>query len=446
MSSLFFCTDCGYESTKWMGRCPGCGSWNTFREAERAKTKKQGAVQHGLIAKAAPTPQPLPSIVSKNEERWQSSIKEFDGVLGGGIVPGMVTLIGGEPGIGKSTLMLQLSAWLATEGRKVLYCSGEESPQQIKIRSQRLQINTDNILLLCSINTDDILQALDDPPDLLVIDSIQAMLSPQSDSPPGSVSQLRECTMLFTRIAKEKHIPTFLIGHVTKDGLVAGPKIIEHIVDTVLYFEGEQQYKILRATKNRFGSTNEIGIFEMVDTGLQEVSNPSQLFIGHEESQVGSAIGCVVEGTRAFLLEVQALVTTANYGTSQRVAIGFDQRKLALLLAVIEKHLALTLRQSDIFLNLTGGMKTNEPCLDLAVIAAVLSSLKDVALPPKTVWLGEVGLSGEIRPVAQLDKRINEAMKLGYERIILSARHPINKKNAKLIPVQNITDIRKFIR
>jgi DNA repair protein RadA/Sms len=418
---MFFCSECGAETAKWSGKCPACGAWNSLKETSRI-TGKQKAGKYQF--KPSIKPEKLNDISVDKKPRISTSIGELDGTLGGGIVPGMVVLIGGEPGIGKSTLMMQVSDLIAKNGT-VLYVSGEESREQIKLRSKRLKCDADNLLLYCSTEVEQILNTISDlQPDLVIIDSIQSVYLESIESAPGSISQLRECTSLFTRIAKQKNIPIFLIGHVTKDGSVAGPKIIEHMVDTVLYFEGEMQnqFKILRATKNRFGSTNEIGIFEMQSSGLKEVKNPSQLFLKEDEHSSGSAVGCMLEGSRAFLVEVQALVSPASYGTSQRVALGFDHRKLALLLAVIEKNLSINLRNNDVFLNLAGGMRVMEPSLDLAIISAILSSAKEQPLPAKTVLLGEVGLNGEIRAVSQTDKRVKEALKLGYENIIVSAR------------------------
>jgi DNA repair protein RadA/Sms len=402
---MFFCTECGTETAKWAGKCPYCGAWDSLKETTKVTGKRKTRT---LTLGQTSQPEQLIKVGSGKQARISSGFAEFDGTLGGGIVPGMVVLIGGEPGIGKSTLMLQISDRVAKDDRKVLYVSGEESNEQI-----------------------------------VVIDSIQSIYLSSRDSSPGSISQLRECTSIFTRIAKQTNIPIFLIGHVTKDGIVAGPKIIEHMVDTVLYFEGESQnqFKILRATKNRFGSTNEIGIFEMQSTGLQEVKNPSQLFLSREDNNIGSAVGCVLEGSRAFLVEVQALVSPANYGTSQRVALGFDHRKLAVLLAVIEKNLSLNLRNNDVFINLAGGMKVLEPALDLAIIAAIISSFKERALPANTLLLGEIGLNGEIRPVSQLDKRLKEAQKLGFDNIIISAR---TKNISKKIIVSKIKHIKQL--
>ena len=435
---MFFCTECGAETAKWAGKCPACGAWNSLQETTRVTGKKKTSSQQ---FPSSAKPEKINNIAIDDKPRISTSIGELDGALGGGIVSGMVVLIGGEPGIGKSTLMMQVSNLIASRGT-VLYVSGEESREQIKLRSNRLNCKSENLLLLCSTEAEQIINAVADlNPELVIIDSIQSVFFNSVESAPGSISQLRECTSLFTRFAKQKNIPFFLIGHVTKDGTVAGPKIIEHMVDTVLYFEGEMQnqFKILRATKNRFGSTNEIGIFEMLATGLKEVKNPSQLFLKEDEHSSGSAVGCVLEGSRAFLVEVQALVSAASYGTSQRVALGLDHRKLALLLAVIEKNLSINLRNNDVFLNLAGGMKVLEPSLDLSIIAAILSSAKDQPLPAKTVLLGEVGLNGEIRTVSQIEKRVKEALKLGYENIIVSAR----ARNIKT-PVTKLKHIRQL--
>jgi len=424
---MFFCTECGSETSKWAGKCPACGAWNTLKETSRVVGKKKKSRPEFVPTSK---PEQIKDIKVNKSIRISTTIGELDGTLGGGIVPGMVVLIGGEPGIGKSTLMMQVSDRIAGSQKTVLYVSGEESREQIKLRSERLKCGSENLLLFCSTEVEEILQAVENvEPDIVIIDSVQSVYLSSLENAPGSITQLRECTSIFTRLAKQKSIPFFLIGHVTKDGAVAGPKIIEHMVDTVLYFEGEMknQFKILRATKNRFGSTNEIGIFQMEVNGLQEVTNPSQLFLEDNEGNTGSAVGCVLEGSRAFLVEVQALVSPANYGTSQRVALGFDHRKLALLLAVIEKNLSINLRNNDVFLNLAGGMKVMEPALDLSIISAILSSAKEVPLPANTLLLGEVGLNGEVRPVSQTEKRVKEALKLGYENIIISSR----SKNVK---------------
>jgi DNA repair protein RadA/Sms len=432
---MFVCTECGAETNRWQGKCPVCGAWDSLKEISRIVGKKKKS--------AAPLeqvqPQSITSIQTKARKRIKSGINELDGTLGGGIIPGMVVLIGGEPGIGKSTLMLQLADKLARNKQKILYISGEESQQQIKLRCERLNCGTKELYLLCTTQIEACLNAISKfEPDMIVVDSIQSVFTENLDSPAGSISQLREITSLLVRLAKKTGIPTFLIGHVTKQGAVAGPKIIEHMVDTVLYFEGENQnqFKILRATKNRFGSTNEIGIFEMQSRGLVEIADPSRIFIHKSENRIGSSVGATIEGSRVFLVEVQGLISPANYGTSQRVTLGFDRRKLALLLAVIEKNLSLNLRNNDVFLNLAGGIKVVEPALDLAAVAAVISSFNDQPLPADMIFMGEVGLNGEIRPVSQIQMRIKEAVRLGYKKIIISDKVRLQRSN--LIKIKHI--------
>jgi DNA repair protein RadA/Sms len=439
MPALFFCTDCGYETTKWSGKCPNCGSWDTLKESEKVTGKIGKTKTEGMST--APTR--LTEIKSLPLERIPTGVAEFDVVLGGGIIPGMVILLGGEPGVGKSTLMLQLSDWLAKLGKKVVYFSGEESADQINLRAKRLKISHENIWLACTNEADSIIEQLANlEMDAAIIDSIQSVGLAGVDSIPGSISQLKECCSQFVRQAKKKGIPIFLVGHVTKDGMVAGPKIIEHMVDTVLYFEGEttNQYKMLRAVKNRFGSTNELGLFEMTSLGLQQLKNPNQMFLSANPNLSGSALGCMIEGTRAFIVEVQALATASNFGTPQRVAVGLDQKKLALLLAILEKNLSLYLRSSDVFINMTGGIRALDPAIDLAIITAVLSSLKDMPVPENSVFIGEVSLNGEIRPVGQLELRIKEAKRLGYENIYISS-YSKQKADAKVHQVKHIREI-----
>ncbi len=436
MATTFFCSDCGFETTKWSGKCPNCGSWDTLKDSGKLSSKK------GLntLLPSHPNPERIVDLQKVEISKTCTNVAEFDLVLGGGIVSGMVVLIGGEPGIGKSTLMLQLSQWMGDASKKVLYCSGEESVEQIQHRSERLKIVSNNVWLLCTNDTDHIIDMINtNKPDIVIIDSIQSISLAALESIPGSVNQLRESCNRLIRNAKQMNIPMFMVGHVTKEGMVAGPKIIEHMVDTVLYFEGElrNQYKILRAVKNRFGSTNEIGLFEMTSNGLIQVTNPNNIFMTHESQQIGTAIGCVLEGTRSFVVEVQSLATASNYGTPQRVVVGLDQKRLAMLLAVLEKNLALYLRSSDVFINLTGGIKTIDPGLDLPILAAILSSLKDQALPENSIFIGEVGLNGEIRPVPQLESRINEAMKLGYDKIYVSAFAKFKAKS-KVIKLKDI--------
>ncbi|MFO7897369.1 MAG: DNA repair protein RadA [Candidatus Cloacimonadales bacterium] len=440
---MFFCKECGGETIKWSGKCPHCGAWNSLKEASSVVGKQKKRKLHTNLAPRAQAGK-LNQVEIKATPRLQTGIGEFDGTLGGGIVPGMAVLIGGEPGIGKSTLLLQVANQVADLQKKVLYVSGEESREQIGLRGKRLHCAAEELFLLCCTEVKEILQNIEElQPDLVVIDSIQSVYTETLDNAPGSLTQLRECTALFTRMAKQQNIPIFLIGHVTKDGAVAGPKIIEHMVDTVLYFEGEQQkqFKILRATKNRFGSTNEIGIFQMQSDGLQEVADPSELFFNRQDNSNGTAISCVIEGSRAFLLEVQALVTGASYGNSQRVALGLDHRKLSLLLALIDKNLGLDLKNNDVFVNLIGGIKVAEPAVDLATIAAILSSLKEMSLPQGTILIGEVGLNGEVRPVNQAEKRIKEAKKLGYDNIIISARTQELPAQIKVTKIKHIRQL-----
>jgi len=446
---MFFCNECGAETLKWSGKCPNCGAWNSLKETTRftgkSNKKKPGTVSsYDIFDLKKEKPQPIGDIITTAEKRMISGVKEFDGTLGGGIVPGMVTIIGGEPGVGKSTILLQISDKLAEQGKKVLYISGEESKEQIKMRSKRLGCKAEKLYLYCQTVLDDIIQTLKDfEPDVIVVDSIQSIYLESIESSPGSVSQLRETTALLIRLAKTTGIPLFLIGHVTKDGTVAGPKIIEHMVDTVLYFEGDvnNQYKILRATKNRFGSTNEIGIFEMSSTGLQEITDPSMYFISQEEVVAGTSVGCVMEGSRPFVAEVQALVVPTSYGYSQRVSLGLDQKKLSLLIAIIEKNLNMNLKQNDIFLKLSGGIKVFEPALDLSIITAIISSFRDQPLESKMIFMGETGLNGDIRRVAQIEKRVKEARKLGYTKVYISEKNKLNHKGEDIVRINNIRQI-----
>jgi len=445
---MFFCTECGAETSKWSGKCPACGAWNSLKETTRFNSKKSrkgnSARSVDLITSEMQKPEKLKGIQTSAKERIKSGISEFDGTLGGGIVSGMVTLIGGEPGVGKSTLLLQISDSLAQKGMKVLYISGEESKDQIKMRSKRLGCSAEELFLYCQNDLEDIMDVQKEfEPQIIVIDSVQSIYLNSIESSPGSVSQLRETTALLTRLAKVTGTPLFLIGHVTKDGVVAGPKIIEHMVDTVLYFEGElnNQYKILRATKNRFGSTNEIGIFEMSSGGLKEINDPSLYFISEDEGASGTSVGCVLEGSRPFVVEVQALVTPTSFGYSQRVCLGFDQKKLSLLIAIIEKNLNISLQKSDVFIKLSGGMKVLEPALDLSIITAILSSFKDKIIGGKMLFLGEVGLNGDVRPVSQLEKRIKEAKKLGYGMIFISDKARQIKQSSKIVKIRNISEL-----
>jgi DNA repair protein RadA/Sms len=417
--SVFFCKNCGAESSKWIGKCPSCGEWNTYTEQVITKTSKQNQV---LFESEKQYPQKISEVKSKKEGRISTNISELDRILGGGLVPGSMILIGGEPGIGKSTLALQVA--LKLQHLKVLYISGEESPQQIKMRAERLSIQNDNCFILSETLLENIFtQTLNVNPDLLIIDSIQTLYSDKIESSAGTVTQVRESAASLLKFAKEKNVPVFLIGHITKDGNLAGPKVLEHIVDTVLQFEGDHNhmYRILRTTKNRFGSTSELGIFEMGEKGLREVSNPSEILITQSDDNLsGTAIASTINGARPLLIEIQALVSTAAYGTPQRSSTGFDNRRLGMLLAVLEKRAGFRLAQKDVFLNIAGGIKVDDPAIDLAVIASVLSSNLDLPIDKDVCFAGEVGLTGEIRPVARVDQRISEANKLGFKKIYIS--------------------------
>lgn len=422
---VFICSSCGAQSPKWTGKCPSCGEWNTYQEEvlQRDTSAEPGrnAWKNGTSHEILPQPIALPDIQANDTPRLVTSDEELNRVLGGGIVRGSLVLIGGQPGIGKSTLLLQLALQV---NAKVIYVSGEESEEQIKMRADRLGGNPAQCYILTETNATRICTlALDFQPDLIIADSIQTLSVPFLDAMPGSISQIRECAGEFQRFAKSTHIPVFLIGHITKDGTLAGPKLLEHIVDTVLQFEGEQQYtyRILRTLKNRFGSTDEMGIYEMQAGGLRQVSNPSELLLSqHEETLSGSAVAATQEGMRPMLIETQALVSKAVYGTPQRSATGFDLRRLSMLLAVLEKRGGLPFGQRDVFLNIAGGIRVDDPGIDLAIVAALISSLEDVPIPQKSCFVGEVGLSGEIRAVNRIEQRIQEADRLGFETIYLS--------------------------
>jgi DNA repair protein RadA/Sms len=424
VKSAFFCQNCGYESVKWVGQCPSCGQWNAFvEEIIQKETLKNdnGWKDYSADARSNKTIS-LNEIKSSEENRIVTPDIELNRVLGGGIVPGSIVLIAGEPGIGKSTLFLQNGLWL--KDIIVLYISGEESEQQIKMRADRLKIKSENFYLLTETSTQTIFQEIKKlKPELVIIDSIQTLQTQFIDSSPGSVSQIRECAAEFQHFAKETGVPVFLIGHITKDGSIAGPKILEHMVDTVLQFEGDRHYayRILRTLKNRFGSTSELGIYEMTDEGMKGVANPSEILITQKEDQLsGIAIAATIEGLRPLLIEVQALVTQSVYGTPQRTVSGFDLRRLQLLLAVLEKRGGFHFGVKDVFLNIAGGLKVEDPSIDLAVLCSLLSSFEDVSLPQNICFAGEVGLSGEIRAVNRIDQRIAEAEKMGFEKIIVS--------------------------
>ena len=422
-ATVFFCQECGYESAKWLGQCPACHEWNTFAEEPKAPSSRGRSTGRSSGKEGRKEPVLLKHIDSDSQSRISTGMAELDQVLGGGIVPGSLVLVGGDPGIGKSTLLLQVCRNLAERLDQVLYISGEESLQQIKLRAMRIGEFTDSMKLLCETNLADIEDVvLEKKPDVVIIDSIQTMFQENISSAPGSVSQVREATGVLMRLAKEQDIAIFIVGHVTKEGTVAGPRVLEHMVDTVLYFEGDRHasYRILRGVKNRFGSTNEIGVFEMTDKGLREVANPSEYMLsGKPEGASGSVVVCTMEGTRPMLLEVQALVCRTNFGLPRRTAAGMDYNRLNLLMAVLEKRLNLPLSGYDAYVNIAGGVKLNEPAMDLGLVLAVISSYRDVPIPDKTLVFGEVGLSGEVRAVSMAAQRVQEARRLGFDRIIL---------------------------
>ncbi|MCK6255162.1 DNA repair protein RadA [Fictibacillus sp. KIGAM418] len=421
--SVFMCQECGYESPKWMGKCPGCNKWNTMVE----EVIKRDTQTRGLTTSSASgtqqKPQSIVDIKSEQEPRINTHTIELNRVLGGGIVPGSLVLVGGDPGIGKSTLLLQTSAKLAQHGQKVLYISGEESVKQTKLRSDRLNISAGDLFVLAETDLDLIEKAVTEiNPSVVIIDSIQTVYRPEVTSAPGSVSQVRECTSHFMRIAKTKGIAIFIVGHVTKEGAIAGPRMLEHMVDAVLYFEGERHhtYRILRAVKNRFGSTNEIGVFEMKELGLSEVLNPSEIFLEERSKGVaGSTVVASLEGTRPMLVEIQALVSPTSFGNPRRMATGIDHNRVSLLMAVLEKRVGLLLQNQDAYLNVAGGVRLDEPAVDLAVAVSIASSFRDAPTRPTDVMIGEVGLTGEVRRVSRIDQRIHEAAKLGFERAII---------------------------
>lgn len=419
-ATVYFCQNCGYESGKWMGQCPGCREWNTFvEEIIDKKSVGKGKVPGNDIARTVP----LSEIETKQDKRTSTGSKELDRVLGGGIVQGSLVLVGGDPGIGKSTLLLQVCRNLSKQKVKVLYISGEESLQQIKIRAERIGDFEDSLTLLCETNLDTIKTVIDrEKPQIVIIDSIQTMYNETVASAPGSVSQVRESTGTLMQIAKGSGISIFIVGHVTKEGVVAGPRVLEHMVDTVLYFEGDRHaaYRILRGVKNRFGSTNEIGVFEMRQEGLAEVENPSEFMLsGKPEGASGSVVACSMEGSRPILLEVQALVCHSNFGMPRRTAAGTDFNRVNLLMAVLEKRLGLSLGNCDAYVNIAGGIRMNEPAVDLGIVLAVISSYKERAIDEKTICFGEVGLSGEVRAVSMAEQRVLEAKKLGFDTCIL---------------------------
>jgi DNA repair protein RadA/Sms len=444
--TAFFCQNCGASFPKWMGKCTSCGEWNTLAEEVIRREEKAGS---GLRPQPQghEAPVKLSDVTFEQEARLDMHDQELNRVLGGGLVPGSLVLIGGEPGIGKSTLMLQVA--LGCTGRTILYISGEESRQQIRMRAERLKLTSEACFILSETNTQQIFSHLDKlNPGIIVVDSVQTLQTDLIESSAGSVSQIRECANEFQKYAKTTGTPVFLIGHITKDGTIAGPKILEHMVDTVLQFEGDRNYgyRILRSLKNRFGSTSELGIYEMNDTGLRQVSNPSEILLSQRDEPVsGISIAAMIEGQRAMLIETQALVSTAVYGTPQRSSTGFDVRRLNMLLAVLEKRCGFRLGNKDVFLNIAGGIRVDDPAIDLAVVAAILSSNQDLPVDQKTCFAAEVGLSGEIRPISLIEQRISEASKLGFEKIIISRQNAkgidLKRFSLRIMPVAKIEEV-----
>ena len=446
VKSKYVCQNCGYENPKWLGKCPECLQWNTFvEEIEEKMTSRQESLAK-QASRSTSRPVSINSIAPKREERFSTSIPELDRVLGGGVIPGSLVLVGGDPGIGKSTLLLQVSNNVAETGKKVLYISGEESENQIKMRAKRLKVSSDNLYIYTENNLAAIeLQIAEVEPDMVIVDSIQTMISPEINSAPGTISQIKEGTSKFMKISKSKSISTFIVGHVTKEGALAGPKLLEHMVDTVLYFEGERYntYRLLRAVKNRFGSTNELGVFEMKSDGLVELENPSKVLIAEKPNDVsGSVIVSTVEGTRSMLLELQALVAPTNFGYPRRTTTGVDNNRVALILAVLEKVIGMQVQSQDVFVNIIGGLRINEPSMDLGIALAVASSFRNIPVDASVVVTGEIGLTGELRTVSFIEKRIMECEKLGFKKMVIPKGNYLEefKKDYRieLVPVYNL--------
>ena len=448
-TTAFFCKEWGYESAKWTGQCPACREWNTMVEEPVAKKASDRRAVIPERGRQKIQPVRLSEVSIEEQDRISTGYQELDRVLGSGIVAGSLVLVGGDPGIGKSTLLLQVCRNLAAEGHKVLYISGEESLKQIKLRANRIGRITGELLFLCETSLDDIQEAIQETkPEIVIIDSIQTMYREDVSSAPGSVSQVRESTNILLQIAKGMGISVFIVGHVTKEGVVAGPRVLEHMVDTVLYFEGERNasYRILRGVKNRFGSTNEIGVFEMQEQGLEEVENPSEyLLSGRPEEASGAVVACSLEGTRPILLEVQALVAQTNFGMARRTAAGTDYNRVNLLMAVLEKRCHYEMSRYDAYVNIAGGVRMNEPALDLAIVLALVSSLKDRPVNPKCIIFGEVGLSGEVRAVSMAEQRVREAIKLGFESCILPQVCLEKMKKVEGIDLHGVRNVREAI-
>jgi DNA repair protein RadA/Sms len=449
VKTAFFCKECGAQSSSWIGKCPQCGAWNSYQEEviEREGESKYNKKNN----KSSSKPQIINEIIFSQEKRIDTFNSELNRVLGGGLVVGSVVLVGGEPGIGKSTLLLQVA--LNCKGKKILYVSGEESLQQIKLRADRVEGENNNCFILTETNIQSIFEHCDDlKPDIIIIDSIQTITTQDIESSAGSISQIRECAGELQRYAKTTSTAVFLVGHITKDGSIAGPKILEHIVDTVLQFEGDRNYgyRMLRSVKNRFGSTSELGIYEMQSTGLREVNNPSEILLSQrDEALSGTAIAATMEGTRPILIETQALVANSNYGTGQRTSTGFDLRRLSMLLAVLEKRGGFKLINKDVFLNIAGGIRVDDPAIDLAVVVSIISSSEDISISSQYCFASEIGLSGELRPVIRIDQRIAEADKLGFEKIFISKYNnkglDTSRYKIEIIPLANLEDVLKYI-
>lgn len=446
--SVYVCSQCGYEAPKWLGQCPECRAWNTLTEEIRTAAPKTASDRNALSSPTNFSMLPLKEIKSDKEVRYKTGMSELDRVLGGGIVNGSLVLLSGDPGIGKSTILLQICEYLGKD-KSILYVSGEESYTQIKLRADRLGVMTENLYILCETDIQQIGEFISQKkPDIVIIDSIQTMNFTLLQSSPGSVAQVRESTNVLLRVAKNENIPIIVVGHVNKDGNIAGPKVLEHIVDAVLYFEGDRNlsFRILRAVKNRFGSTNEIGVFEMLENGLSQVTNPSEMLImGRPKDVSGSCVTCVMEGSRPLLAEVQALVTTTTFGNPRRMSTGFDYNRLAMIIAVLEKRAGYYFSNADTYINIVGGLRIDEPATDLTIAMALISSLKDVPLSDKTIAFGEVGLAGEVRGVSCCEQRIIEAARLGFTRCIIP-RHNlknISKKTLDMIEIMGVTNVRR---
>ncbi|MBQ8538015.1 MAG: DNA repair protein RadA, partial [Ruminococcus sp.] len=442
IKSVYICSECGYESPKWYGKCPSCGEWNTMNEEIKEKTSST-TFSKVRVANYAP-PVPIKDISTTDEIRYKTGLSELDRVLGGGIVKGSLVLLGGDPGIGKSTILLQICEHLG-KSNKILYVSGEESKRQLKLRATRLNVNNDNLYNQTQTDVELISETIrQDKPDLVMIDSIQTMSLNELQSSPGSITQVRECTNYLMRVAKSLDIPLIIVGHVNKEGSIAGPKVLEHVVDAVLHFEGDKQmsYRILRAVKNRYGSTNEIGVFQMTDSGLVEVENPSQMLLsGRPKNVSGTCVACAMEGTRPILAEIQGLATTTGYGNPRRMSTGFDYNRMSLILAVLEKRAGYYFSNTDTYINVVGGLRLDETAVDIAVAMALVSSLKDTVIPEDALAIGEIGLAGEIRAVNHISQRVSEAVRLGFKRIVVpyhNLKDIKNQSNVEIIGVKNV--------